>query len=269
MAQAHDAEMGITEEKISLAGGELLLLKAGKGRPLLVLHEELGFPGWLWWNRELAREHSLIAPLHPGFGRSPRREWILNVRDLAGFYLWFIREQKLAPVDVIGISFGGWVAAEMAAFAPESLRRIVLVAPLGIAPPQGHLMDMFTVTARGYLRSSVAAAQKTPEFGSLFGGSPSPEQFEAFEEARAEAARLAWQPYMYNPSLPHLLVGARHVPALVIWGQEDTVAPVGCGEIYARALPNSRLTIFESCGHRPEIEQRERFVAEVRSFLAA
>jgi pimeloyl-ACP methyl ester carboxylesterase len=269
MTEARHAEPEFREEKVSLAGGDLIVLRGGSGRPLLVLHEELGFPGWLWWNRELARERSLIIPLHPGFGRSPRREWILNVRDLACFYLWFIREQRLAPVDLLGFSFGGWIAAEMAAFAPTSVDRLVLVAPLGVAPPQGHLMDMFTLTARGYLRQTVLSAKATPEFAALFGGASTPEQFEAFEEARAEVARLAWQPYMRNPSLPHLLAGARQLPTLLIWGQEDEVAPAACGEIYAGALRASRLTIFESCGHRPEIEQRERFIAQVRSFLAA
>jgi pimeloyl-ACP methyl ester carboxylesterase len=268
MGEAGQIQREFSEEHVSFASDNVIVVKGGCGQPLFVLHEELGFPGWLSWNRELGREHSLMIPLHPGFGRSPRRDWISNVRDLACFYLWLIREQKLGAIDAIGFSFGGWLAAEMAAFAPQIFNHLILVAPMGVAPPQGHIMDMFTITARTYLRSSVRAAHETPEFASLFGGSPTPEQFEAFEEARAEMARLAWQPYMYDPSLPSLLRGANRLSTLLIWGRDDRVVPVDCGEIYAEALPRSRLVIFDNCGHRPEIEKREQFVAEVRAFLA-
>ena len=58
-------------------------------------------------------------------------DWIMNIRDLAGFYQRFVREQKLAPVDVIGFSLGGWIAAEMAAANPAQFSKMILVAPVG------------------------------------------------------------------------------------------------------------------------------------------
>ena len=80
----------------------------------------------------------LIIPLHPGFGATPRADWIWNIRDLAGFYARFIREQKLDPVDVIGFSLGGWVAAEMAANNQDQFRRMVLVAPSESVRPKAR-----------------------------------------------------------------------------------------------------------------------------------
>ena len=88
------------QETVHADGCDLIVIKGGKGRPLLVLHEEMGHPGWLKWHEEFAKERELIIPLHPGFGATPRAEWIWNIRDLAGFYARFIREQKLNPVDV-------------------------------------------------------------------------------------------------------------------------------------------------------------------------
>ena len=138
----------------------------------------------------------------------------MNIRDLASFIARFVREQNLAPIDAIGFSLGGWVAAEMAANDPGLFSKLVLVAPVGIRPPEGEIKDLFTVPALIYLRDSVRDFASSPEFSALYDGGTSPEQYEAFEDARAETARLAWQPYMFNPSLPHLLEGTANNPTL-------------------------------------------------------
>jgi pimeloyl-ACP methyl ester carboxylesterase len=244
------------------------VIEGGQGAPLLVLHEELGHPGWLRWHSELARSRRLLIPHHPGFGKSPRVEWVSNIRDLAGFYARVVRERQWSPVDVIGFSLGGWIAAEMAVNDAKQFRRLVLVAPMGIRPPQGEIMDLFTVTARAYLEASVHDAAQTPEFAKLYGGEQTPEQFEAWEDARAETARLAWQPYMYYPSLGPLLEGVENLPTLIIWGREDKVVPLSAGQVYHQALAGSELVVFEQCGHRPEIEQTAAFVERVQRFLA-
>ncbi len=70
------------EEKIKVAGADLLVVRGGKGKPLLVLHEELGYPGWLQWHSEMARERELIIPIQPGFYRTERIDRIKNIRDL-------------------------------------------------------------------------------------------------------------------------------------------------------------------------------------------
>lgn len=249
-----------TEETVRVAGTDLVFIKGGSGRPLLVLHEELGHPGWLRWHSIMAQSRTLYIPLHPGFGRSPRVEWIRSIRDLAGFYARVLRERDLSPADVIGFSLGGWIAAEMAASCAHQFRRMVLVAPVGVRPPQGDIMDMFLVTARAYLDASVHDPANTPEFATLYGGAPTPEQFEAWEDARAEVARLAWQPYMYNPSLGPLLEGVKDLPTFVLWGRQDKVVPLSAGEVYKKSIAGSELVVFEGCGHRPEIEKPQQFI---------
>ncbi len=259
---------GLTESTINVGGTGVSLLRAGAGRPLLVLHEELGLPGWLKWHGELAADHSLLLPVHPGFGALPRADWISSVRDLAGFYSRMLREMALGPVDVVGFSLGGWIAAEMAAGNPEQFRSMILAAPAGVRPPDGEILDLFIVTARAYLDASVHDASATPEFAALYGGEASTDQFEAWEDARAESARLAWKPYMHNPSLPHLLEGVQGLPSLIIWGREDRIIPLSAGHAYNRAIAGSELLVFDNCGHRPEIERSSEFVSSVRRFLA-
>jgi pimeloyl-ACP methyl ester carboxylesterase len=87
------------------------------------------------------------------------------------------------------------------------------------------------------------------------------------EEARAQTARLAWQPFMHNPSLGQLLEVVDSLPTLLIWGEQDAIVPRSAADDYQRAIKNSKLVVFENCGHRPEVEMRERFVRETQSFL--
>jgi pimeloyl-ACP methyl ester carboxylesterase len=254
------------EEKVRVGETELVVVKGGKGKPLIILHGELGWPGWPSWNSALAAERTLLIPQHPGFGKTPMADWIMSIRDLAGFYQRYVREQRLAPVDVLGHSLGGWIAAEMAACDPKQFHKMLLVAPTGIRPPEGEIMDMFTVTARTYL-SRGAANASAAEFAKLFGGEHTPEQFEAWEDARAETARLAWEPYMFNPSLPHLLEGIEGLPTMLIWGKQDPVVPISAAEVYRRAIRGSEIAAIDNCGHWPGAEQPAEFLKLVRSFL--
>ena len=129
-------------------------------------------------------------------------------------------------------------------------------------------MDMFVVTARGYLDASVHDAMQTPEFAKLYGGEQTPEQFEAWEDARAETARVAWQPYMFNPSLGPLLQGVVGLPTMIICGKQDKIVPVSAARAYNEAIAGSELALLDNCGHRPEVEQTSLFLERVQRFLA-
>jgi pimeloyl-ACP methyl ester carboxylesterase len=261
------ADNGWTEEKLKVGNSELHVIKGGKGKPLLVFHGELGDPGRLKWHSALAEKRTLWIPLHPGFGKSPVADWVGNIRDLGTFYSRFIREQKLTPVDVIGFSLGGWIAAEMAVSNAQHFDKMILVGAMGVRPPSGEIMDMFTVTARTYLNHSVLDPQRSHEFAKLFGGEQTPEQFEAWEDARAETARIAWAPYMFNQSMPHLLENIAGLPTLIIWGKQDAVTPLIVGELYKQKIAGSKLVAFDQCGHLPEVEKSDEFIKEVLSFL--
>lgn len=254
------------EETVRVDEIDLVVIKGGSGRPLLVLHEELGWPGWLNWNKALARNHTLLIPQHPGYNRTERAEWMMSIRDMAGFYARYLLEQKIAPVDVIGFSLGGWIGAEMAACNPGQFRKMVLVAPMGIRPQEGDILDFFQMMAPQHLYSTVHDPDRTPEFDDLYGGQ-GPEQFEKWEEARAQTARLAWTPFMHNPSLPHLLGVAASLPTLVIWGREDRVVPASTASLYKRVLPAAQIATFDDCGHRPEVEKAADFIRAVEEFL--
>ncbi|MBI3245200.1 MAG: alpha/beta fold hydrolase [Deltaproteobacteria bacterium] len=257
-----------TETTANIAGTTLTIVRGGSGKPLLMLHDELGFPGWVKWNDELAKDHELIIPLQPGYGKTPRADWIRSYRDLGGFYAIMLREMNLDPIDVVAFSAGGYAAAEMAASDPKIFRHLALVAPMGLKPTEGEILDIFPLTIRTCLRRTVADPA-TPEFGTIYGGEMTPDQFEAFEDARAEAARLGWEPYMHNPSLGYLLAGVKNLPTLLVWGDKDAVVPKGCIDAYKKAIPSAKTAVIANVGHRPEIENSAEFLRAMKEFLAS
>jgi pimeloyl-ACP methyl ester carboxylesterase len=120
------------------------------------------------------------------------------------------------------------------------------------------------------VRTHVAATVSkvdAPEFAEIYGGGMTPEQFELFEDARAETARIGWEPFMFNPSLPHHLKGLGQLPVLLVWGTDDLIAPKGCVDAYDQVVPNSKVVTLSGVGHRPEIEDPEGFLAAVTKHL--
>ncbi|ETX02377.1 MAG: hypothetical protein ETSY1_03780 [Candidatus Entotheonella factor] len=257
-----------SEEAVNVAGTDLVVIRGGAGRPLLMLHDELGYPGWMMWNEALAEDHEFWIPLQPGFGKTPRLEWIRSYRDLGGFYARVLREMNLSPIDVIGFSAGGYIAAEMIASDPSLFRRMMLIAPMGLKPAEGEIFDFLAVTIRTAVLQTVEDSN-TPEFGRIYGGEMTPEQFELFEDARTETARIGWEPFMCNPSLGYLLEGVTGVPTQLVWGDKDAVVPRGCIEAYQKAIPSATVVEMPGVGHRPEIENTEAFVQAAKAFFTA
>ncbi len=139
-----------SEEKLSVAGLDLRLLKAGKGKPVVVLHHDIG-GYWNEFHDGLAAGHAVYAPDLPGFGASERPEWARNVRDLAAVMALGIDKLGLERPAIVGLGFGGWVAAEMATFAQGRLGPMVLAAPFGIKPAKGEILDQIQVSHENYV----------------------------------------------------------------------------------------------------------------------
>jgi pimeloyl-ACP methyl ester carboxylesterase len=256
-----------TPQLIEAAGITVELRRGGRGKPLLVLHGELGVPGWLDSFARLAEHYDVIVPSLPGYGQSTRPEWIMGVHDLAAWVTWFARDLDLrTPVNVIGSSLGGWVAAEIATVAPQFFNKMVLVGAMGIKPEQGEIFDYFLDSGITGLRRAFHQPDESAEFMRYWGKELTPEETDLVEQHREMTCRITWKPYMHSLTLRHLLRGVR-TPTLVVWGREDVITPINCGEIYERAIPGARLVTIPNCGHMPEIEKPADFAELVRHFL--
>jgi pimeloyl-ACP methyl ester carboxylesterase len=240
-----------TTEDIQVPAAMLRLRKGGSGDPLLVLPHDIGSLDRLHFYDALARRFTVYVPSHPGYDGSERPSWMRSVRDVAVIYQSLLATIKLANVSLVGLGFGGWIAAEMATMSPQAFRRLVLVGAMGVKPVKGEILDQALVSYIDYVR---AGFEDQGVFDRLFGADPPTEQLEQWDLNREMTFRIAWKPYMYNPTLPHLLGGVR-APALIVWGRADKIVPLECGESYARALPRSRLAVVPGSGHFVDMEQ--------------
>ena len=240
----------------------------GEGPPALVLHHDIGAPERPAFYDALARHVTVFAPAHPGYDGTLRPDWMRSVRDLAVVYQGLLAQQPATrepgTVTLIGLGFGGWIAAEMATMAPRGFRRLVLVGAMGIKPERGEIVDQALLSYIDYVRRGFA---DQAAFDRVFGAEPRTSRLEQWDLNREMTFRIAWKPYMYSPTLPHLL-GAVATPTLVVWGARDQIVPRECGERYAKSLANARLELVDAAGHFVDMEKPDELARLVARFAS-
>jgi pimeloyl-ACP methyl ester carboxylesterase len=252
-----------TDSTIEAAGAKLHVSRAGKGQPIVVLHHETGTLDRLPFYDALAQHYDVVVPHHPGYSRSQRPDWMRSTRDIAVIYRGLLSDLELSDAALVGLGFGGWIAAEMASMAPNDLSRLVLVGAMGIKPKQGDILDL---AITGYVDYARAGFHDQKAFDRVYGAEPSVDQLEMWDICREMSFRIAWKPYMYSQTLPHLL-GAVRRPALVVWGDNDKVVPLSAGKQYVEALPDARLEVVEQSGHCVDMEHPEVLAKLVTNFI--
>jgi pimeloyl-ACP methyl ester carboxylesterase len=240
------------------------VLRAGSGPPLLYLHGAGAGGRWLGFQQKLAERFDVIAPTHPGHAGAPSAEWIEHISDLAFHYLDLMDTLDLPRVHLVGSSLGGWIAAEMATLASHRLASLVLIDPVGIKV-EGWIypflfgMDLMDVVGMIF-RNPVAAMALAPADLSI------DTIVEMYRQSTA-VARVAWNPYLYDPLLRRRLARIT-APTLLAWGAHDRLAPLQCAEAWRKEIPGATLRVFDDSGHVPHIEEPDAVAAAVAEFCA-
>jgi pimeloyl-ACP methyl ester carboxylesterase len=251
-----------TEHTVEVAGARHFLRRAGKGSPLLVLPHDIGTLDRIALYDALAADHDVIVPDYAGWGRSPRQEWMRSVRDIAVQMNGLLAELGVEKAALLGLGFGGWVAAEMATMSPRGLAKLALVGPMGIKPDEGYILDQAIIS---YIDYPHAFFHDRAAFEAHY-GNVTTDQLEAWDIAREMCFRLAWKPYMYSQSLPHLL-GTVKAPALVVWGEHDKVVPPSTAAQWGKALHDVRIETVKGAGHAVDMEKPEQLARILGAFL--
>ncbi len=246
-----------------IAGSALHVMRCGDGAPVLILHHDIGTLDRTPFYDALSRQFDVVVPHHPGHGRSERPEWMRSVRDMAVVYRWLLGTLGLERVSLVGLGFGGWIAAEMATMAPSLLDRLVLVGPMGIKPPEGYILDQALYNHLEYTR---AGFHDQAAYDRVFGEEPPTDLVVEWEICREMNFRVAWKPYMYSQTLPHLL-GSVTAPSLVVWGDDDRVVPQSATGPWLENLPDATLEIVENAGHYVDLEQPDALARLATGFL--
>ena len=254
------------ESTVTVRETPVQMFSGGSGPALLYIHGAGGNAGWQPYHEELARSRTVYAPSLPGFNGTPRAPWMSTIVDITHFAQDIAGTLGLDRYVLMGSSMGGWVAAEMAAMDDHRLQGLVLIDAAGIKPQKAEIAEIFMVGAdtrqkqRFYDTSQVANYdQYTKEM--------TPDEANVDHSNREMASRLCWRPYLHNPSLPYYLKKVT-TPTLIIWGRQDAIIPLECGELYQQALPNATLKVIDDCGHSPQIEKPQEFQNLVTEFLA-
>jgi pimeloyl-ACP methyl ester carboxylesterase len=238
-------------EQISVGGMRLDIEVQGVGPPLLYLHAEHYHHLQQPFIERLAESWTVYTPRHPGFRR---------IDDLAYLYLDLMAQLDLDGVTLVGASFGGWIALEMAVRNVSCLSALALMSPLGArlgARDERDFADLFALPEAE--SASALFARTPPDFGMF-----NEDQLTATARDRQYIAYYAWKPYLHNPALARWLHRAT-VPTHLIWGAEDGFVSPGYGRKLAARMPGAKFDVISGSGHYPQIERLDDTMAALRA----
>lgn len=247
---------------VTVGGCRIRLMRGGAGDPLLYLHGASG-ASWLPFLQTLSKRFDVIAPEHPGFGESDTPDWLDNIHDLAYFYLDLFAELQLAGVHLVGNSLGGWIAAEIAVRSTQHLASLTLAGSAGLYVPGVAQVDTFLISDEQRLQNFFYDPKKAQEMIERVLG---PDMEDIALKNRTTMAKLSWQPRSHDPNLRKWLHRI-DVPTLLVWGDTDRLFPREHALAYQEAVAGAKLVVIPKCGHVPQIEQPDAFVAALEGFI--
>jgi pimeloyl-ACP methyl ester carboxylesterase len=240
------------QRKVSLSSGELTYFVAGEGRPIVYLHPA----GGMRWTRvleELGESFALHVPVVPGFDGTSAHGTVKSMQGLAKLAGEFIGKVVGGPCDVIGCSFGGYLAAWLAAEHANLVDHLVLECPAGFRPRGTGERPADAEALRKLL---FLHPEKLP-----------PESKPVEQEA---ANRKMLPHYGYTLDTDEKLLA--RLPSidkltLILHGTADRMIPKESVQLLKSRLPRSYLVYVWDAAHAIEVDQPERMLALVRSFL--
>jgi pimeloyl-ACP methyl ester carboxylesterase len=253
--------------------------EAGSGDPLVLIHG-LATTREIWTavTPQLSRTRRVITLDLPGFGESTPVGEGFELADVAervarGLAAHGVR----GPFDLVGHSLGGAVALTLAVLRPRSVRRIVLVAPAGLAAIPRAAGQALALAADPVLAMRRALAPLTDidwgrrlllAFAAADGAAIPPLQARLMVGASASAQRTSEALRTITATDLRPLLGRSRAPLGVIWGSRDRTIPVRLVAAVREARPDAQVMIIEQAGHVAMLERPTAFVASLERLLA-
>jgi pimeloyl-ACP methyl ester carboxylesterase len=241
---------------------------AGSGPPLVYLHAA-GGPIWDPFVEWLTERYTVYAPHHPGTGATARDAIyaVESLWDLVLIYDEILDALNLASVPVIGTSFGGMMACEIAAHRPDRVSKMILLDPIGLwrddAPVAQYMLmppEKLVATLYKHLDSpAVQQALKMPD---------DPKEIAMVTAdlvwALGSTGKFVWP--IPDKGLKKRLHRVR-AKTLIVWGEDDALVSSTYANEFASRIANSRVEIIKDCGHVPQVERLDVLKPLVAKFL--
>jgi len=259
MTAVADRRVSVWQKKINAN-----IKVVGSGSPLVFLHGA----GGLRWDpllEALSVRHTIYAPEHPGTtaGDPDAVGHLDSLWDLVLYYDELLRGLDLKAVPVIGHSFGGMMAAELAANNPERVSKLVLMCPIGLWREDCPIPNWMTITPASDLPKYLLHDPDGPLAQQMF-GQPDVEVQIQMIWSMACTGKFIWPiPDKGLKKRIHRI----QAPTLVLWGKQDRLVPASYAQEFAGRIPHARLEMIDSCGHLLGAEHPARVAEVIEQFL--
>jgi pimeloyl-ACP methyl ester carboxylesterase len=272
-AQAAQAAQAVqtapAQKQVVIFGQKIRYVEAGSGPAVILLHGLGGSSqSWMFTVAPLAEKFHVIVPDQIGFGTSDKPVINYRVRTYVDFLNEFYKQLKIERATLVGHSMGGWIAATFTIAFPEKVDRLVMADAAGYAPPANFdLKSLYGLNPS--TREGMKELTAKVFFNKTFTTDAMVDQFLAQRMSAGDG-------YTINSLIES--VGRREdfldgqldkikAPALIVWGREDGLVLLSDGERLKKEIVNSKLIVFDRCGHFPQVEKAGEFNAALLEFL--
>ena len=242
---------------------------SGRGPPLLYLHGPWGLAPDRSFIARLAGGNTVYAPKFPGTSRGDHDaiHALDNWLDLVVYHGELLDKLELAAPALVGHSFGGLVAAELAAAAPRSVARLALIDPVGLWRDDLPVKNWMLLSSDARRRALFAdpEGEAARRFFDVPGDPAGRvDTLAQFTWAQACTGKFVW------PIADRGFKNRIHrvaAPTLIVWGKTDGIIDPAYAHEFAKSIAGARVELIDNAGHLPHLENSEAVARTVRDFL--
>lgn len=254
--------------EVPRTGRQVEVWRKGGGRDLVFLHGPWGLPAWTPDLEALAQNYRVTVPFFPGFARSDGEDGIYDVLDAVLHMYDVLEALRIQRPLLAGHSFGGMIAAEMAAVCPREIDRLILISPFGLWEEDHPGLDLFTYPPYE-LAKHVFFDPKHPAAVAM-SVEPDPEDeglvdmYVDLIRGLSSAGRLMW------PIAERGLASRLDriiAPTMIAWGEADELNPFHYARLFQKAIAGSKLRTFKNASHLLTVEQGKPLAAAIHQFI--
>lgn len=259
------------EEKFVKVGtNKIRYLEEGTGNNIVLVHG-LGASAERWAHviPRLSKKYHVIVPDLIGFGYSDKPSVDYTPEFFSNFLFDFLNTIGISKTSMVGSSLGGQIITECAITQNKTIEKIVLVSPSGF-------MKRSTPTLEAYMMAALYPSSDGAKTAFQMMAGPRKDidskTINGFVERmtlpNAKMAFMSTVLGLRNSTYTVEKLAKISVPAMIIWGKEDSLIPIEYSKDFLSSIKNCQFVEMDNCGHTPYVEEPEKFSEILLKFLS-